>query len=51
MYVTFHKIVVSVGKIMSGTTPGLATSNDLSAFNSWQIELFPSVTVTVLGLA
>lgn len=36
---------------MSGTTPGLATSNDLSAFNSWQIELFPSLTVAVLGLA
>lgn len=51
MYVIFRKIVVSVGKIMSGTTPGLATSNDLSAFNTWQIELFLSLTVTVLGLA
>lgn len=36
---------------MSGTTLGLATANDLSAFKSWQIELFPSLTVTVLGLA
>lgn len=51
MYVIFHKIVVSVGKIMSGTTLGLATANDLSPFKSWQIELFPSPTVTVLGLA
>lgn len=36
---------------MSVTTLGLATANDLSAFKSWQIELFPSLTVTVLWLA
>lgn len=51
MNVIFHKIVVSVRKIMSVTTLGLATANDLSAFKSWQIELFPSLTVTVLWLA